>query len=117
MMSEKQKRFHSSPPGPDQMAPSLSTPSTSIATARIVCRPTLADCCGTMRLDRGAHATELLDNRDLALIDTLDPVSSRLFPESDIAHQPRNAVGLKGSGMIGAPHRAIHRDMPLDRAG
>src|SRR6202051_1055829 len=117
MMSAKQKRFHSSPPGPHQIPPSVSTPSTSMATARIVSRPTVAEFSRTIRLDRDAHAAEFLDDRNLAVIDALDSVAFCLLPQSDIAYQPRDAIGLQGGGMIRTPHRAIHRDVALYTAG
>src|ERR1700739_2028095 len=92
IMSAKQKRFHSSPLGPHQSPPSLSTPSTSMATARIVSRLNAAELSGTMQLDRGAHAAEFLDDRKLTLIDALDSVAFCLLPQPDIAYQSRAAV-------------------------
>src|SRR5580704_16703417 len=117
MMSAKQKRFHSSPPGPHQSPPSVSTPSTSMATALIVSRPAAAEFSGTMQLDRGAHAAEFLDDGKLALIDALDSVAFCLLPEPDIAHQPRDAVWLQRGRMIRTPHRAIRRNVALHRTG
>src|SRR3984885_3122812 len=117
MMSAKQKRFHSSPPGPHQSPPSLSTPSTSMATARIFSSATAAEFSWTMQLDHGAHAAEFLDDRELALIDAFDPIAFCLLPEPDVAYEPRDAVWLQGGGMIRTPHGAIHRDVALHRTG
>src|SRR6202140_470665 len=117
MMSAKQKRFHSSPPGPHQRPPSVSTPSTSMATARIVSSPTAAEFSRAMRLDRGAHAAKFFNDRTLPLIGPLYSVPFCLLPQPDIAYQPRDAVGLEGGRMIRTPHRAIRRDVALNEAG
>src|SRR5579864_238967 len=117
MMSAKQKRFHSSPPGPQKSPPSLSTPSTSMATALIVSKRTPAEFSGAMPLDRGANAAEFLDDWELPLIDALNSVAFCLLPQSDVAHQSRDAVRLQRGRVIGAPHGTIHCDVPLDAAG
>src|SRR6202140_2616263 len=117
MMSAKQKRFHSSPPGPHQRPPSVSTPSTSMATARIVSSPTAAEFSRAMRLDRGAHAAKFFNDRNLALIDALDSVAFCLLPQPDIAHRARDAVGLEVGRMMRPPHRPIRRDVALYGVG
>ena len=40
-----------------------------------------------MQLDRRADAAQLLDDRDLALVDALDAVALRLLPQADVADQ------------------------------
>src|SRR5579862_2228318 len=116
MMSAKQKRFHSSPPGPHQSPPSVSTPSTSMATARIVARPAPAEF-SFMQLDRGANAAEFFDDGELTLVDAFDSVALCLLPQPDVAHQPRNAIRLQRGRMIRSPRCPIHRDVTFYRAG
>src|SRR5579859_8065980 len=90
MMSAKQKRFHSSPSGPHQKPPSVSTPSTSKATALI----------GTP----GSDAPQLVNDWLLAFQHALYAVSHRTFDQPHIANQAADAVGFERRCVIGAPH-------------
>src|SRR5215469_13651070 len=113
MMSAKQKRFHSSPSGPHQSPPSLSTPSTSMASARICLRRATRDFLGAMQLDRGSYAAKLFDDGEFAFIHTFDSVTLGLLPQSDIAYEPRNPVRFERRSVVGTPHGTIHGDVAL----
>src|SRR5215469_18038621 len=117
IMSVKLKRFHSSPFGPHHSPPSLNTPSTSIASARIFFRAAARDFRGVIRLDRCSYPPKFLDDGELAFIHALDSVTLCLLPQPNIAYQPRNSIGFEGSSMVRTPHRPIHRYMALDTAG
>src|SRR5690349_14931234 len=100
IMSVNEKRFHSSPFAPHQNPPSVRTPSTSRAIALM-----------PVTLDAGSHAAQFLDDRRLALEDSLHAVAHGFFRRPDIAHQLRDAVRLERSRLVRAPHGAVERNV------
>src|SRR5271154_5068868 len=87
IMSAKQKRFNSSPLAPHQRPPSVSTPSTSKATARICFRLSCVAPHPVIVLDRCAYAPKFSDHRQFPFVDALDAIPLGLFPQPDIAHK------------------------------
>src|SRR5256885_723587 len=81
MMSAKEKRFHSCPSGPHQKPPSVSTPSTSKATALI----------GT----RSSNTAQFVDDRLLALENALYAVAHRPLHQAHVTDQAANAIRLQ----------------------
>ena len=82
MMSAKENRFHSSPSGPHQTPPSVSTPSTS----RAIAFRSAGQLHG-VHARRCADAAQFLDDRQLALEHALHAVAHRLLDQADVAHQ------------------------------
>src|SRR5580704_9765797 len=105
MMSTNENRLNSSPPAGHQNVPSVSTPSTSRA------RPRIGGSSTSL-----PHSAELVQDGDFAGIDAFDAIAHRRFDQANVANQPRDAVGLERGCVIGAPHRTIERDVPLDAA-
>ena len=108
MTSRKLNRFHSAPPGPHQKVPSVSTPSTSSATALIA----------------GMFIVLHFPTRRSFWMIGFSLSKTRFTPspiavstQADVADQAADAVGLQRSGLVGAPHGAVEGDVPLDHAG
>src|SRR5208282_331876 len=64
-----------------------------------------------------SHASQLLDDRLLALQHSLDAVTLRSFNQADVSNQARDSIRFERRGVVRTPHGAIKRDVPLDDAG
>src|SRR6266568_8454736 len=83
------------------MAPSVNTPSTSRTTALI-------------RSSSSVDTPKLPHDRDLGRNQPLHGLAHRRFNEADVTDEPGNAVRFERGGLVGPPHGAVERDVPLD---
>src|SRR5208283_2084058 len=92
MTSRKENRLNSSPFGPQIKLPSVSTPSTSKATAL------------TGNTERSSSSSELPSYRNFRVPQALDAVAHGHFDQSDVSDKFANSVDLERGGLIRAPH-------------
>src|SRR5215471_17841123 len=90
-----------------------SAPATTIAGAHRAAEPAVT-ALGSRR--GGHHAAQLAAARQLAGVDALDAVAERALDVADVLDQPHEAADLDRGGLIGAPHRAVEREVALDEA-
>src|SRR5438270_554638 len=93
IMSVKENRFHSAPSGPHQTPPSVSTPSTSNASALM----------SDMRSrSSAADPAQFLDDGMFAFHHALHAVAHRLLDNPHIAHHLGDAVGFQRGRLVRA---------------
>src|SRR5690242_7373683 len=61
-----------------------------------------------------ANAAQLLARGDLPFLDTLDAVAHRSLDIADVRDEAHEPHDLDARRLIGAPHRAVQRDVALD---